>query len=431
MPAPSAATDALTLDELRRVVCLVVADFDPQWLDRSAAVEAMEQWSTIAHAADAALAMAAARVAVLGPPPSAGARTAADFVAKTTGTTSAKATEKIKTGNGLRDNDRTRAKAVAGELSGEQTAAITDALTVNPNAEDKLLGVAEQGSLGELRNACARSKAEEQDLADVEKRIHSKRALRRWRDAEGVEHLHAAGTRMTMARIDRALKPIIDKIFKQARTDAVREPLEAYAYDALVTIADESVEPTETETETETETGPSTTAQPAATSKRRRRPAATIQNLTIVRADLSALKRGHLAPGETCDIPGLGPISVEAAREMLGESIVKLVITKGVDVRNVTHLGRGPNVAQKVALLWEQPSCMREGCNRSARLEYNHAYGAEYHKTKHTRVDETEPLCDPDHDLQTYEGWALVEGTGKRPMVPPDDPRHPRNRPPP
>jgi hypothetical protein len=74
---------------------------------------------------------------------------------------------------------------------------------------------------------------------------------------------------------------------------------------------------------------------------------------------------------------------------------------------------------------------MREGCNNTARLEYNHAYNAEYCKTKHTRLDETEPLCDPDHDLQTYEGWSLVEGTGKRPMVPPDDPRHPKNRPPP
>ena len=30
------------------------------------------------------------------------------------------------------------------------------------------------------------------------------------------------------------------------------------------------------------------------------------------------------------------------------------------------------------------------------------------------------------HDLKTYKGWALVEGSGKRPMVPPDDPRHPR-----
>lgn len=33
--------------------------------------------------------------------------------------------------------------------------------------------------------------------------------------------------------------------------------------------------------------------------------------------------------------------------------------------------------------------------------------------------------------ISHYGGWALVEGTGKRPLVPPDDPRHPHNRPPP
>ena len=117
-----------------------------------------------------------------------------------------------------------------------------------------------------------------------------------------------------------------------------------------------------------------------------------------------------------------------AAREMLSEAVLKLVITNGVDVRNVTHLGRGPNTAQKIALLWEQPRCTREGCGRRARLEYDHVDGYEYHRTRHTRLDELTPLCDPDHDLKTYHGWALVEGKGVRAMVPPEDPRHPRHK---
>ncbi|HMC72204.1 MAG TPA: hypothetical protein VKJ07_23805, partial [Mycobacteriales bacterium] len=49
------------------------------------------------------------------------------------------------------------------------------------------------------------------------------------------------------------------------------------------------------------------------------------------------------------EITGLGPIPVSTARELLGDSILKLVITKGVDVLHVTHLGRGPNAAQRVA----------------------------------------------------------------------------------
>lgn len=105
------------------------------------------------------------------------------------------------------------------------------------------------------------------------------------------------------------------------------------------------------------------------------------------------------------------------------------MLTNGVEVRNVTHLGRGPNTAQKIALLWEQPVCQRQGCGRRARLEYDHAHGVEYRKTKHTRVDELDLLCEPDHDLKTYDGWALVPGTGIRPMVPPNDRRHPAHQP--
>jgi hypothetical protein len=41
-------------------------------------------------------------------------------------------------------------------------------------------------------------------------------------------------------------------------------------------------------------------------------------------------------------------------------------------------------------------------------------------------------LCSRHHALKTNDGWALIHGTGKRPFVPPDDPRHPRRqRPPP
>jgi hypothetical protein len=120
MPARCAtdATDApteagpLSLGVLRAQVCGTAARFDAQLLDRDSAVGAMHEWSAIAHAAEAALAMAVARVAECGPPPAAGASSAADFVAKATGTTTAKANEKIKTGDGLHANRQTRTKAL-------------------------------------------------------------------------------------------------------------------------------------------------------------------------------------------------------------------------------------------------------------------------------------------------------------------------------
>ena len=86
-------------------------------------------------------------------------------------------------------------------------------------------------------------------------------------------------------------------------------------------------------------------------------------------------------------------------------------------------------MAQKCALLWLLPECTALGCTRTQRLEFDHR--TEWRKTHHTRVDDGDLLCDHDHDLKTYFGWALVTGTGKRPFVPPDDPRHPKYRAPP
>jgi hypothetical protein len=137
--------------------------------------------------------------------------------------------------------------------------------------------------------------------------------------------------------------------------------------------------------------------------------------------------RGAVEGEEACEIAGFGPVPVRVARDLLGEAVVKLVLTKGVDVANVTHLGRGPTVAQKVALWWRTPQCTSVDCTRVQRIQFDHR--EEWRKTHHTRLDEGDGLCGHCHDLKTRLGWALVAGTGKRPMVPPDDPRHPKNKP--
>ena len=149
-----------------------------------------------------------------------------------------------------------------------------------------------------------------------------------------------------------------------------------------------------------------------------------LRTLMLVRVDLDALIRGAVAGDELCEIPGVGPISAAAARTLLGESILKLVITRGVDVINVTHLGRGPTDAQKVAVLFRQPVCIVEGCHRT-RLEFDHR--TPWAQTRHTRVDDLQGPCPFHHRQKTVHGWELIDGTGKRPMVPPHDPRHPNH----
>jgi hypothetical protein len=82
------------------------------------------------------------------------------------------------------------------------------------------------------------------------------------------------------------------------------------------------------------------------------------------------------------------------------------------------------------ARLWTSPFCTVEGCTKT-RIEHDHRWGAEYKDTRHTRFDELDGVCGHHHDFRTRLGWALVPGRGDRPMVSPDDPRHPANAPPP
>lgn len=387
------------LVELREAVVAAGRAVDPDTLALDQAVVVLRELTLIANAASAAGALVAARIDTTGPPPSVGASDTADFIAKSTGTTATAARRRIKTGTRLRDAPKTRARALDGSLSPDQTDAVADAVAVDPSLEDGLLDIAQRSSLGELRDECARRKAAADPNPDAtRRRIHRNRRLRRYRDAEGAEHLHAVGTRDQMARLDVALRAEIDKVFKAARTAGVREPLEAYAFDALVALADRD----------------DTTAAPKP------------RHLAILRVDLEALVRGSIEGDETCEIGGLGPIPVSVARDLLGDSILKLVITRGVDVRNVTHLGRGATIAQRIALLWERPICAREGCGRRARLEIDHREDwSQIHKTE---VVNLEPMCHHDHWLKTTKGWALVDGQGVRPMVPPDDPRHPHHQ---
>jgi hypothetical protein len=76
------------------------------------------------------------------------------------------------------------------------------------------------------------------------------------------------------------------------------------------------------------------------------------------------------------------------------------------------------------AMLWTSPTCTVEGCSRTI-VEHDHRNGAEWATTHCTKLSDLDRLCCGHHDLHTRLGWALVAGTGKRPMVPPDNPRHP------
>jgi hypothetical protein len=108
-----------------------------------------------------------------------------------------------------------------------------------------------------------------------------------------------------------------------------------------------------------------------------------------------------------------------------GDPFLAAVVTKGERVVGVAHLGRRPTAAQQTALEWLYPTCAAQGCGAVAFLEFDHR--VDWARSHVTVLDLLDRLCSHHHDLKTIDGWALVAGRGKRPFVPSEDPRHPRN----
>ena len=135
----------------------------------------------------------------------------------------------------------TAAAARRGELSAEQTCAIADAAGANTAAEHDLLEAARRSPLAELREQCARTKATASvDLEARRRRIHQRRSLRSFTDAEGEWHLHCRNNPEVGARIMAALDSFREEVFRQARAEARHEPPDAYAADALAEMARQS-----------------------------------------------------------------------------------------------------------------------------------------------------------------------------------------------
>ncbi len=199
-----------------------------------------------------------------------------------------------------------------------------------------------------------------------------------------------------------AIEPIRDRLFNQARVAGRREPLDAYAADALVEVV--------------------STGRPQVGSPRPRGRAK-----IIVRVDLPALLRGRVVEGEACELAGFGPVAVSAVRDLIhtADPFLAAVVTRGQQVVGVAHLGRRPNAHQQTALEWLYPTCAAEGCAAGTWLENDHR--VDWARSHITVVDLLDRLCSHHHDRKSRDGWALVEGRGTRAFVPPGDPRHPRH----
>jgi 5-methylcytosine-specific restriction endonuclease McrA len=230
------------------------------------------------------------------------------------------------------------------------------------------------------------------DQNEAYERIRRHRYLRHWSDAEGAFCLQARMTADDGARVLAGLAPHRERIFTEARAAGRREPSEAYAADALVAMAS-------------VEAGEGTGS-----------PRATVQ----VRVDHSALVRGHTERGEVCEIPGVGPIPVAAARRLASDSIITAVVSEGSDVTAVAHLGRTIPARVRTALEARDPTCVVPRCGIRRGLEIDHR--VPFAEGGPTTLSNLARLCSWHHYQKTHRGYRLGGGPGTWTWEGPDPP---------
>jgi len=221
-----------------------------------------------------------------------------EWLARLSGCSESHARDTLQTGNRLKKRPKTRAKVRDGKLSQAQASAIAKAADASPAAEDTLLRSAESDSLRELRERSDRVIAANTDDAEAHANAVRERHVRTWRDGLATRGSFSGPTE-EVDKLLRALEPLTEACFQQARKANEREPYEAYRFDVLIALADGA----------HSESGPP---------------------VTRIRVDLDRLLDDPDGTGEVCEIPGVGPVSVTHARRVLPYGLLELVITNGI-----------------------------------------------------------------------------------------------------
>ena len=378
------------LDELVLLAHSIVGAVDVQGLDAPAAARIVEQCAEVERLVAALRVLAAATLTEKALWRREGFRSAAAWMASKTGTAVGPAIATLEMAN-LLDGLPLLAEAFrAGLLSEVQAREIADVAADVPEAEEQLIEAAGKLSLKGLRDECQRVEAAAiVDEDDRHRRVHRKRCTRA-SVRNGVGRFSAMMTPDELARFMATLDARTDDIVVDAIRGGWFESREAHGVDALIDLA---------------RPGGAGAAGPD-----------TMVNVVV---DYDALTRGHRLAGETCEIPGVGPIPVTLARQMSGDAILKVLVTRGVDVVTVAHGGYTIPAHLRSALEVRDETCIVPRCDIRRNLQIDHRNT--YSRTRVTKLDDLARLCRWHHHQKTFLGYTYRGGLGTWEWIAPEE----------
>lgn len=390
------------LDEALAIVQGVVEDCEPDRVKGEEASLVLERLVKLDRAVAAGRLGFARRAAQCMTWKQEGHRSAADWLAQKTKVSVGEAISTLETARHLPDLPATSEALRQGSLSVAQVREIASAAAADPAAEEYLIEAAGYLSLKGLQNRARIVRSSARDEAARVAGIHRDRFLRHWLDPDGAFHLHARITPDSGASVISAVRSRALFAEEEARhAGLVPESKAAYEADALVALIN----------------GDHRQDTFSGHIGGRKRDATVVYHVS-----LEAFRRGDLRSDDLCEVPGIGAVPLAVVEDVLGDATAKLVISDGVDVRTVCHLGRTVPAHIETALEARDRACVVPGCDISLSLEIDH-WKIPYSQGGPTELWNLARLCRFHHQLKTYEGFELRGEPGRWEWVPPSGSR--------
>ena len=399
-PAAPAPDFEHELEQTVRTLLRLVRGADPAAASGDQARRLVDLFARAERAAASGIALFSPVVVETGSYAKAGHGSAADWLGTVSGSSAAVAKSRLAAAGRAAADPALTGALHAADLSAPQLKLVSETAAVAEGASGTLLDLSGQGaSHQELADAAARLRAaarSRQSEHARRARVHQCRHLRSHQRPEGGIGGAFLCDEVAWARIAPRLEAEARRRWKAA---GQKEPLDAHRLDAFLELLAGGSGPG----------GSGGTARP--------------HMVVIVNAE--ALRRGSVQGGELCEIEGIGPVSVEAASELVGEGGLQFLVRDGIDIRTVTGTTRTLPQRMAAALMVRDRTCAVEGCGKRHGLEVDHCR-VDFADGGPTCLDNLARLCPEHHDLKTYGGWRLEGGPGRWRWIAPAHPKSAR-----
>ena len=382
-----------------------VLGFDPHSLDGQGALDAVDAFDRIERLAAAGKALAAAQVEATDAWRGLGARDALGAISARTKDTRGRIRDGISVCDRLGGLPRLEQAFRGGELTIDQAADIAAAAGERPDIEAELVELASSATRRQLKERCLAILAEGEGAEEQHQRAQAERSASSNVGRDGIWRFSARLPIIDGAYVDKALDFFQSQVFDEARRKGDREPFDAYRADALVAMARAAMGE-------DSSGSPTRRHQPARSSSTR--------HAIVITVPHSVFLTGRPVSGETCQVPGVGPVPVSAVHRLMDEDpIIKAVVTKGRDITAVATLTRTIKDDLRLAVLAANDlNCAVPTCDHRRFLQLDHEW--EFHKGGPTSYENLRPVCTFHHRQRTVEGYELRGSPGSYEWIAPD-----------